>query len=195
MKKYSYDGNLYEDIKKSKKKIDGKYFFKHMVIQFIGMIIFGVILRVCGFIGNLTGYIGAFMGVSIGQGIGIGINRAKEKSNYYLNKMADLYLDINLTFYDRASSVVRMKETIILQKNEKVIEDTDTMVPILSNEEKLVTYFYLLDPEDKIQVLRQIKDNMTKECSDIYLLEEEDLQKENVEIPLEKINKLKVKRN
>ena len=88
-----------------------------------------------------------------------------------------------------------MKEAIILQKNEKVIEDTDTMVPVLSNDEKLVTYFYLLDLEDKIQVLRQVKDNITKECSDIYLLEEEDIQKENIEIPLEKINKLKAKRN
>lgn len=195
MKKYNYEGNLYKDIKKAKKKIDGKYFFKHMLIQFIGMMILGAILRVCGFIGNLTGYIGAFVGVSIGQGIGICISRAKENSRYYLNKISDLYSDINLTFYDRTLSMERMKEAIILQKKERVIEETDTMIPILSNEEKIVTYFYLLNPEDKIQVLRQIKDNITNEYSDIYLLEDKDLQRENIEIPLEKINKLKAKRN
>lgn len=195
MKKYSYVGNLYEDIKKSKKKVDGKFFLKFMLIDFIGLITVGIILRLCGFIDSVVRYLGVFTGVAIGQGLGNAIGKAKENSKYYLNKMADLYLDINLTFYDRASSVVRMKEAIILQKNEKVIEDTETMVPVLSNDEKLVTYFYLLDPEDKIQVLRQIKDNITKECSDIYLLEEEDLQKENIEIPLEKINKLKAKRN
>lgn len=194
MKKYSYDGNLYEDIKKSKKKVDGKFFLKFTSIDFICLVTVGIILRLCGLIDSVFRYLGVFTGVAIGQGLGNAIGKAKERSRYYLNKIADLYLDINLTFYDRASSVVRMKEAIILQKKEKVIEDTDTMVPVLSNDEKLVTYFYLLDPEDKIQVLRQIKDNITKKCSDIYLLEE-DIQKENIEIPLEKINKLKAKRN
>ena len=88
-----------------------------------------------------------------------------------------------------------MKECIALQKKEKVIEDTDTVNPVLSDEEKLVTYFYLLDPKDQIQVLRQIKDEVTGKISDIYLLEEEDLERENIEVPVEKINKLKSKRN
>lgn len=195
MKKYSYYGNLYQDIKKSKKRFDGKYFLIHMTIQFIAMTIFGVILRIAGFIGNVTGYAGTFMAIGIAQGIGRGISEARNKSEYYLNKIADLYSDINLNFWNRALSAVKMKECIVLQKRERVIEDTDTVNPVLSDEEKLVTYFYLLDPKDQIQVLRQIKDEITGKISDVYLLEEEDLESENIEVPVEKINRLKSKRN
>lgn len=195
MKKYSYDGNLYEDIKKSRKRFDGKYFLMHMIVQLVGMTVVGVIFRLGGLIGNFLAYIGTFMAVGIAQGVGRGISEARNKSEYYLNKIADLYSDINLNFWNRALSAVKMKECIALQKRERVIIDTPTKIPVLTSDEKLVTYFYLLDTKEKIQVLRQIKDEITGENSDVYLLEEEDLQRENIEMPVEKINKLKSKRN
>ena len=75
-----------------------------------------------------------------------------------------------------------IKKCILVKKSNKIIETTNTANHVMSNEEKIVRYFYLLGPEDKLQVLRQIKNEYNK----IYLLEQENIKIEGIEIPTEK---------
>ena len=206
MKNYNYNGDLEEDIKISNKKFNIKKFFSSMrsnfILHFIVVLPISILLYftkiLVNYVNNITSLFCVCLGCSIGRGIVDGFidgrEKAKNDAEIALNKIADLYEDINLNFSNRALSMARMKECVVLQKNERVIEDTNTNNIILTQEEKLVTYFYLLDPNDKVQVLRQIKDEISKD-STVYLLEEEDIKRENIEVPVEKLMTLKSKRN
>lgn len=60
---------------------------------------------------------------------------------------------------------------------------------ILSKEEKIIRYFYLLDKDDQVAVLRQIckkikKDKVILSTSKLELFEEKDLQEK--ELPVRK---------
>ena len=88
----------------------------------------------------------------------------------------------------------RVKETItevdtITQSNTR-----NSYNEIMSKEEKIIKYFYLLDSEDQIRVLKQIslattKDGESQNRHSLSLMEEEDLK--DVEIPVYKTLKLK----
>jgi len=186
MKEYFYNGDVKKDLMNVNKKFDLKSFNKTMIIQFGIMLLFGVVLRLAGFIGNIFGYIGGFLGFSIGAGLINGKECAKEESKLALDRLENLYSDINLNFSNRVLSIIRIKECINIEKNEKVVENIESSIPVMSEEEKIVNYFYLLDPKDQIQVLRQIKNEAL-----VYLLEEEDIKRENIEIPVEKVLRMK----
>lgn len=190
MKEYKYNGDLNEDIKKSKQKFDIKTFLTYICIS-LGSV--GLTWGICYLIfhsvsvGALAGW---FTGYSICN-VFKTINESKKSAKKYQMKTTELYEDINLNYSNRALSMKRMKECISLQKSEKIIKDYNSNNISLTDEEKIVTYFYLLDPQEQIQVLRQVKDEVNNWESTIYLLEEEDIKRENIEIPVERTLRLK----
>lgn len=192
MKEYTYYGDLEKDIKKLKQKFNLTKFSKYFITRIISLIITAGILYLIG----LSIYIGTFIGMLIGfSAVDIikVIKETKEDSQCYMDKAANLYENINLNYSDRALSMIRMKECISLQRKEKIIEDINTENMVFTNEEKEVTYFYLLDPDKKIQILRQIKEEIINNKDIVYLLEEEDIKRENIRIPNDKILKLRKK--
>ena len=192
MKEYRYYGDLEKDLKKSKQKFNLTKFSKYFITRIISLIITAGILYLIG----LSIYIGTFIGMLIGfSAVDIikVIKETKEDSQCYMDKVANLYENINLNYSDRALSMIRMKECISLQRKEKIIEDINTENMVFTNEEKEVTYFYLLDPDKKIQILRQIKEEIINNKDIVYLLEEEDIKRENIRIPNDKILKLRKK--
>lgn len=148
LQEYRYYGDLEKDLKKSKRKFNLTKFSKYFIIRIISLIITVSILHLIG----LSIYIGTFIGMLIGfSAVDIikVIKETKEDSQCYMDKVANLYENINLNYSDRALSMIGMKECISLQRKEKIIEDINTENMFFTNEEKKVTYFYLLDPDKK----------------------------------------------
>lgn len=191
MKKYKYYGDLKKDLKVINKKFNSKDFFKRMIFHGISLIIFASLFCFTGIVSNLFGFSFGYLGsASV-----LSFIRVKSKSKYdsekAIKKVSDLYGNIN--FSNRALAKERMKECIVIQRKQRVVENTESVNIVLSDEEKIVNYFYLLNPEDKIQVLRQIKDELIQNNSEIYLLEEQELEIEDIEISEDIILKLKNK--
>lgn len=192
MKEYRYYGNLKKDIKKAKQKFSLKKLFLHFCISLISICI---TLGICSLIGIMpasgliTGWLIGFTVVDIYKVS----KETKTDSEHAMHNLTNLYRDINLNYVNSDLSESRMKECISVQKKQKIINNTDTKNIILSDEEKLVTYFYLLDSQEKLQILRQVKDDIKNNKNIIYLLEDEDIKREKIEIPVEKTLRLKRK--
>ena len=187
MKEYFYNGDVKKDLKSINKKFDIKSFGKTIIVEFFIIFLFGSGLRLAGFIGDILGYVVSILGISIGASIINGSECAKEESKLALDRLENLCSDINFDQDDISLSMTKIKECITIEKKEKVLENMDSSIPVMSEEEKIVNYFYLLDKKDQIQVLKQIKDEVLV----LYLLEEEDIKRENIEMPVEKKLRLK----
>ena len=192
MKEYTYYGDLEKDIKKSKQKFSLKKFFVHFCITIISICL---TLGICSLIGIVpaSGFIaGWFRGFTVVD-IYKASKETKTDSEHAMHNLTNLYRDINLNCVNRDLCESRMKECISVQKKQKIINNTDTKNIILSDEEKIATYFYLLDSQEKLQILRQVKDDIKNNKNVVYLLEDEDIKIENIEIPVEKTLRLKKK--
>lgn len=121
----------------------------------------------------------------------------KKKSIETKNNEADYNMECVINNLDKNGLTTdkdRVKETItevdtITQSNTR-----NSSNEIMSKEEKIIKYFYLLDSEDQIRVLKQIslattKDGESQNKHSLSLMEEEDLK--DVEIPVYKTLKLK----
>ena len=121
----------------------------------------------------------------------------KKKSIETRNNEADYNMECVINNLDKNGLTTdkdRVKETItevdtITQSNTR-----NSYNEIMSKEEKIIKYFYLLDSEDQIRVLKQIslattKDGESQNRHSLSLMEEEDLK--DVKIPVYKTLKLK----
>lgn len=93
---------------------------------------------------------------------------------------------------------LKKEDTIIERdavKDAEVIEQTTKSTTksdegtVLSKKEKIISFFYLLDKDDQIKVLRQIQENIkkyktTSTSTTLELMEENDLQ--DIELPVQK---------
>ena len=182
MKSYDYNGNLNEDIKNLDKKNYIKWILLSVCSTLAECVCICIILLLLGtpiFLKSILIMCSVFMSLNAALAAEIKMLYKKQSGNRieYLNK--DINRDIEI-------SMTRIKECITIEKREKVLENMDSSIPVMSKEEKIVNYFYLLDPKEQIQVLKQIKGE-----SLVYLLEEEDIKRENIEIPVEKTLVLK----
>lgn len=190
MKEYEYFGDLHKDIKQLKKKgnFDCKKFIVLSVMSLIAAIIAGGITTLIvgkftsSLIGSLTGWYIYYTIKNIKESRTSNVCKEKELIN--------LYKEINEEHSDyiyEYDTKQKLKKCISLKKSNKIVEAINTINPVMSDEEKIVRYFYLLDPEDKLQVLRQIKDEYEK----VYLLDESDIKRENVDIQSKKVLRMK----
>ena len=138
-------------------------------------------------------------GISIGVlGSTSAVYLAQKKKNIETrNNEADYNMECVINNLDKNGLTTdkdRVKETItevdtITQSNTR-----NSSNEIMSKEEKIIKYFYLLDSEDQIRVLKQIslattKDGESQNKHSLSLMEEEDLK--DVAIPVYKTLKLK----
>lgn len=138
-------------------------------------------------------------GISVGVlGSTSAVYLAQKKKNIETrNNEADYNMECVINNLDKNGLTTdkdRVKETItevdtITQSNTR-----NSSNEIMSKEEKIIKYFYLLDSEDQIRVLKQIslattKDGESQNKHSLSLMEEEDLK--DVEIPVYKTLKLK----
>lgn len=186
MKEYTYFGNLHKDINQLKKKgnFDWKKFGGLSLLVLISIILAGSIMALI--VGKITStIIGSLTGVYIYNTIK-NIKDSRQPDLYNDKKVINLYKEINEEYSDNIYDhdvKEKIKKCISVKKSNKIVEVTNTINSVMSDEEKIVRYFYLLDPKDQIQVLRQIKDEYTK----VYLLDNYDIKRENLEIPVQKI--------
>lgn len=138
-------------------------------------------------------------GISIGVlGSTSAVYLAQKKKNVETrNNEADYNMECVINNLDKNGLTTdknKVKETItevdtITQSNTR-----NSSNEIMSKEEKIIKYFYLLDSEDQIRVLKQIslattKDGESQNKHSLSLMEEEDLK--DIEIPVYKTLKLK----
>lgn len=190
MKEYKYFGDLHKDIKKFKRNNNfnwKKFGFLSIILLIASILAGGIVTLILGKV--TSSIIGSITGVYIFNTIK-NIKESKKPDLYAKEKVINLYRKINDEYSDYIYDYdveKKIKKCISVKKNNKIVEETNTINSVMSNEEKIVRYFYLLDPEDKLQVLRQIKDEYTK----VYSLDNNDIKRENLEIPVQKIFKKK----
>lgn len=198
MKNCYYNGDLQSDIKLIKKKNSfdvKKFLFLTFLLAIAAVIGCGVVTLILGKITGAT--IGSFMGVMLINTFR-NIKESKINTYYEEKELIDLYNEINDEYSTRISDELaksRIKDCIIQTEKIKDVKRNSNN-KVISKTEKIINYFYLLDPNDKIKVLKQIseviKTNGEKEESiDLYLLDDSDIKKELLEIPVEKTLRLK----
>ena len=204
MKSYEYTGNLQEDIKKSKKKFDIKKF----LLSELALIVFSFILSgMSSFLFGLHTLIYSFPAIMLILSLKNIVEISKEteaKAKITTKKLVDLYVNINENNDKELVEDLgkkRMKECVSRVDSVQKIHsyDMDTLKKV-KKEEKITTYFYLLNPKDQLQVLKQVRNIIINKktefkCEEfsLYLLDEKDIKEENINIPVQKIIKLKTK--
>lgn len=202
MKNCYYDGDLHEAIKLINKK--SNFNFKKF-LRLSGMSLIAAVIG-CGIVALLIGgikssIIGSFMGIMMANTYK-NIKNSKEDNLYEERQLVNLYKEINDKYSKPISDTFaksKMKDCIV--QTEKVNDiKRDSNNKVILKAEKIIKYFYLLDPSDKIQILKQVKEVINTgtskfENSDLYLLEDEDIKEENLEIPVEKTLRLKERNN
>ena len=177
MKDYNYQGILDKDIEVSKKKFDYKTFLNYNISSIIIVSILTILTINLGMpLSVIMFFIGIF---AITEPLFIfkTIKKSKEDSKEATNKLIELYESINMDKnIDKKISETRMKECVFEKKKTEQTKD---------KAENIITYFYLLDKQDQIQVLKQIVTILKfwgKEFTEtrLYLLEEEDIENEKI---------------
>ena len=198
MKNCYYDGDLQEDIKliNEKQNFNWKKFGVLMGISVIAASIgCGIVALIFGKITTAT--IGSFIGI-LTVNTFKNIKQSKKDNFYEERKLINLYNEINDECSNKISDELaksKIKDCIV--QTQKIMDiKKDSNNKVISKTEKVIKYFYLLDPSDKIKVLKQIneiiKSNGEKEENiDLYLLEADDIKEEINEMPVEKTLKLK----
>lgn len=167
MKEIRYDGDLYEKICEDRKKDITA------VLLSIGMILN---LVIAWFSENSISW--CLTAMLFGSGLrGLKIikyinSKEIEKAIYKMKKDADIEVSCDeLQKAKIIASKTEMKYDFNVQKIKK------------SKEEKIVEYFEFLDKQDQIQILKQVKTVIEKQNIDneLYLLEDEDLEKEGIQ--------------
>lgn len=197
MKNCYYDGDLQKDINIIKESsFDIKKFLVLTLMSVIAAIIgCGIVSLIIGKITTAT--IGSFIGI-LTVNTFKNANQSKKEKFLEERKLINLYNEINDECSNKLSDELaksKIKDCIVqTQKISDVKRDSKNK--IISKTEKIIKYFYLLDPTDKIKVLKQINEvikvNGEKEENiNLYLLEAADIKEEIDEIPVEKTLKLK----
>ena len=194
MKDIPYNGDLSKDIYyldnpfNLKEEAIFKGIFNFSILTIVGLFAFSFGVIPFNLISLLI-YIAGCLGVNTLYTI---IDITKKKRNMKL-KLAKANSNINslVESLDRNNISISKEKIIDAEISEKVTNSKtkDDNGIVLSKEKKIVEYFYLLDNNDKIQVLKQIKRNITSNkskinCVSLALLEDKDL--EGKELPVRK---------
>lgn len=193
MKEVPYNGDLHTDIDTLNRDYDVKkdFAFK-FCISFISAAIIEVIAFKCGV--PLTTELllplgGATLGYSaISSTIETFISNKKYKKELRKAKHNTTILCSDLTKEDTIIDTDALEDAEIIKEVTKSTTKTDEGT-ILSKEEKVIKYFYLLDNNDQVAVLKQIRKTVKEQGSTstntkLELLEEEDLK--DKELPVRK---------
>lgn len=200
MKDIKYNGNLLEDIIDADNKFNLKDFLSISSIVFVVLAIFINIylfgLNAISFsIGNLFISTGSLFGIHVLGTLGtylyknITISRKGKDASRRLNVLAHDMSVVN--------DATITKDNIVDAQIDQVYSESRTTGDdgkLISKEEKLTRYFYLLDKEDKIRVLKEIRKIIkerknTIESSELKLLEDNDIDYKN--LPVKKTLTLK----
>lgn len=198
MKKVVYDGDLNDDIDTLNRDYNTK---KEFILKFgLNVILFSIaeiIAIKCGIIATPETLLPPFCVVTsvscIDSGISVFINNKKYKRELKKAKHNVSHLCSELA-----------KENTIMERED--LEDCEVIEEItksstrsddgssLSKIEKVVNYFYLLDSNDQIAVLRQIKETIKHQKSTytntrLELLEEDDLKDKGLPIQIKTLIK------
>lgn len=198
MKKVVYDGDLNDDIDTLNRDYNTK---KEFILKFgLNVILFSIaeiIAIKCGIIATPETLLPPFCVVTsvscIDSGISVFINNKKYKRELKKAKHNVSHLCSELA-----------KENTIMERED--LEDCEVIEEItksstrsddgssLSKIEKVVNYFYLLDSNDQIAVLRQIKETIKHQKSAstntrLELLEEDDLKDKGLPIQIKTLIK------
>lgn len=202
MKDIPYNGDLSKDIYyldnpfNVKEEAIFKGIFNFSILTIVGLFAFSFGVIPFNLISLLI-YIAGCLGVNTLYTI---IDITKKKRNMKL-KLAKANSNINslVESLDRNNISTSKEKIIDAEISEKVTNSKtkDDNGIVLSKEKKIVEYFYLLDNNDKIQVLKQIKRNITSNkskinCVSLALLEDKDL--EGKELPVRKTLIMKKKK-
>lgn len=202
MKDIPYNGDLSKDIYyldnpfNVKEETIFKGIFNFSILTIVGLFAFSFGVIPFNLISLLI-YIAGCLGVNTLYTI---IDITKKKRNMKL-KFAKANSNINslVESLDRNNISISKEKIIDAEISEKVTNSKtkDDNGIVLSKEKKIVEYFYLLDNNDKIQVLKQIKRNITSNksninCVSLALLEDKDL--EGKELPVRKTLIMKKKK-
>lgn len=194
MKDIPYNGDLSKDIY----YLDNPFSLKEEAIissifNFGFLAIVGLFAHSFGIISfNLSSlliYIAGCLGVNALYTI-IAVTKKKRNIKSKLSK-ANSNINSLVESLDRNNITISKEKIIDAEIKEKVTKSKtkDDNGNLLSKENKIIEYFYLLDNNDKIQVLKQIKRSITSNKSKINfvslaLLEDKDL--EGKELPVRK---------
>ncbi|MGN1312132.1 MAG: hypothetical protein ACI4U4_03875 [Bacilli bacterium] len=194
MKDIPYNGDLSEDIYyldntfNLKEEVIFKGIFNFSILTIIGLFAFSFGVIPFNLVSLLV-YIVSCLGVNTLYTI-IDITRKKRSMKLKLAKAnSNIYSLIeNLDKNNISTSKEKIIDAEIKEKVTKS-KTKDDNGNLLSKENKIIEYFYLLDNNDKIQVLKQIKRSITSNkskinCVSLALLEDKDL--EGKELPVRK---------
>lgn len=193
MKEIKYDGSLIEDIMDADEKLNIKEFFAISNICFviiatlINVYLFG--LKVVPFsLINLFTSTGCLLGA---HGL-ITLVRYIYKKNIINHKSKSAKRRLNVLAHEinMINDTKITKDNIIdaqIKENLSRTKTVDQDGKFMSKQEKIIRYYYLLDNEDKIRVLKEIrkiiKERKTKtEASELQLLEDKDLENKNLPV-------------
>ena len=164
MKEIRYDGDLYGNICEDRQKDYG---------YFVSILILGIIGTIASYfwIPNFIIMLGIILGGSLGRYsiFKMQMRQKVEKAIYKMKKDADIDVSCD-----------ELQKSILIQ-NKKI--SRLKCGKNMSREEKIIKYFQFLDREDQIQILKQVQTVIGKEKIDneLYLLEDEDLEKEGLQ--------------
>lgn len=193
MKEVPYNGDLHTDIDTLNRDYNVKkdFAFKFGISFISAAIIEGIAFK-CGV--PLTTELllplgGATLGYSaISSTIETFISNKKYKKELRKAKHNTTILCSDLTKEDTIIDTDALEDAEIIKEVTKSTTKTDEGT-ILSKEEKVIKYFYLLDNNDQVAVLKQIRKTVKEQGSTstntkLELLEEEDLK--DKELPVRK---------
>ncbi len=193
MKEVIYDGNLNDDIDTLNRNYNTK---KEFILKFGLNVIFFSIAEIiaikCGIIATpetLLPLFGVVTSVScIDPGISVFVNNKKYKKELKKAKHNVSHLCSELAKENTIIEKEALEDCEVIEKITKSSTRSDDYSS-LSKIEKVVDYFYLLDSNDQIAVLRQIKETIKHQKSTstntrLELLEEDDLK--DKELPVRK---------
>lgn len=178
MKKVPYDGDISKDLANINKEFDYK---KGLKTNIIVTVLLAVGLINIGFAANFSLEFFITYILTLIYSFSCGLNVIHKNKKYFkkqqeksLNNIKELKYnlskeDIDLSLEDLKDYI---KEEICI--SEKILDNKDNLY---QNLEKVISEFYVLDNDSKLQVLKSVREVFNyEEIYKLYLLEDEDKQ-------------------
>lgn len=178
MKKVPYDGDISKDLANINKEFDYK---KGLKTNIIVTVLLAVGLINIGFAANFSLEFFITYILTLIYSFSCGLNVIHKNKKYFkkqqeksLNNIKELKYnlskeDIDLSLEDLKDYI---KEEICI--SEKILDNKDNLY---QNLEKVISKFYMLDNDSKLQVLKSVREVFNyEEIYKLYLLEDEDKQ-------------------
>ncbi len=187
MKEIKYDGDLEKDISYFKEKRQG--FFKKYVLNFPMVLsiftLFIVLLYVYpiyfepiinGQLANILAFSSVGVLAVYHQFYNYRLGKKKKQAYKNLRGLAKKLKEEDISVGKRA-----FRDSVSLEKAD-VLAGEERGKEAYQDAEKICQYFCLLDREDQIRVLQWVRDYLSKEQGQVFLLEEKDLNGMNLPV-------------